>query len=174
MRVLGVAIFACVMAAAAQAADFPEAHLLLVDRHALRLADTHDDDTHFEAAAKPIYRALLLRHGANLILDARAAPAHWSGLDVTAEAIAAVKAPAAQKNDTAAAPASSVRLLVAEIPPAESSDTKFHETLEQIAAGQGATLVVDRRAVVMSAPRSTSRRWCDRRLRPTATRERCR
>ena len=149
MRIWGLALLALATSAAAQAADFPETHLLLIDRHTVRLADAYDDDAHFVATAGPIYRQLLARHNANLILDSSAAPAHWSGLDVTAEAVAAFQAGAP---DQKPAPASFVRMLFADVAPPDSSDPKFHETLEHVAAGRGATLVVDRKAVVVSAP----------------------
>ena len=150
MRIWGLTVLVLVTAAAAQAAEFPETHLLLVDRHTLRLADKQDDDAHFAATAKSVYRQLLARHGANLILDSSAAPAHWSGLDVTTEAVASLH-PAASEPTTVPTAAPFVRMLFADIAPSESSDPKFHETLEHIAAGQGATLVVDRKAVVISA-----------------------
>lgn len=149
MRIWALAIFALVAATAAQAAEFPETHLLLIDRHAVRLADARDDDAHFAATAAPIYRQLLAHHRANLILDSSAAPAHWSGLDVTTEAIAALQAEDKKPTD---APASFVRMLFVDLVPSDLSDPKFHETLEHIAAGKAATLVVDRKAVIMATP----------------------
>jgi Skp family chaperone for outer membrane proteins len=149
MRVWRLAIFALVAVARAQAADFPETHLLLVDRHAMRLSDARDDDVHFATVAAPIYKQLLARHSANLILDSSAAPVHWSGLDVTAEAIAALQA---GDQEPAGAPASFVRMVFADLAPSDLSDPKFHETLEHIAAGKAATLVVDRKAVIIATP----------------------
>lgn len=161
MRVWRIVLLALVLAqgAAAQVAEIPEAHLLLVDRGALKPSDPARDGARFEAAEKPIYHQLLANHGANLILDARAAPAHWSGLDVTGEAVAALHAavPEWSPQSSPAAPAapavaSSVRMLFADIATFDPFDARFHETLEHVAAGKGATLVVDKRAVVMGAP----------------------
>jgi len=162
MRACGVAIAAFVLAATSAAAEvvkIPEAHLLLVDRSVLKPADPMGGGPRFEGAEKTLYRELMARHGADLILDASAAPAHWSGLDVTGEAEAALHAAIPEWSPPPGAPASvaatkapAVRMLFAEVAPSDLSDDKFHETLEHIAAGQGATLVVDKKAVVMGAP----------------------
>lgn len=161
MRVWGVAILALFLAgrAAAQVAEIPEAHMLLVDRSALKPADAARDGARFEAAEKAIYHEIMAHHGANLILDASTAPIRWSGLDVTAEAEAALHVaipewspPSGTPASTTPAKASNVRMLFVEIAPSDQSDPKFHDTLEQIAAGQDATLVVDKRAVVLGAP----------------------
>ena len=161
MRVGGVAVLALCLAgsAMAQTAEIPEAHLLLVDRNALRPVDAERDGPRFDAAEKPILRGLMTRHSANLILDSNTAPTHWSGLDVTAEAEAALHAAIPEwspRSDapasTAPAKASPVRMLFAEMGPSELSERKFYETLEHLAAGRGATLVVNKKAVVLGAP----------------------
>jgi len=161
MRVRGAAVLALCLAgsAMAQTAEIPEAHLLLVDRNALRPTDAERDGARFEAIEKPIFRELMARHGANLILDSNLAPTHWSGLDVTAEAEAALHAaipewspPSGAPASTAPAKASPVRMLFAEMGSSELSERKFYETLEHLAAGRGATLVVNKKAVVLGAP----------------------
>ncbi|HTW35219.1 MAG TPA: OmpH family outer membrane protein [Rhizomicrobium sp.] len=161
MRVWGAAVLALCLAGSvmAQTAEIPEAHLLLVDRNALRPVDAERDGARFEAIEKPIFRELMARHGANLILDSNLAPTHWSGLDVTAEAEAALHAaipewspPSGAPASTAPAKASPVRMLFAEMGSSELSERKFYETLEHLAAGRGATLVVNKKAVVLGAP----------------------
>jgi Skp family chaperone for outer membrane proteins len=156
-----VAALALILAgrAAAQTAEIPEAHLLLVDRNALRPFDAERDGARFDAAEKTIFRELMTRHSANLILDSNIAPTHWSGLDVTAEAEAALHAAIPEwspRSDapasTAPAKASPVRMLFGEMGPSELSERKFYETLEHLAAGRGATLVVKKKAVVLGAP----------------------
>ena len=149
---------ACAQSAAAQVAEIPEAHVLLIDRAALMPADLVRDGARFDAAEKPIFHQLMARHRANLILDRSTAHAHWSGLDVTGEAETELHAaipewslpPEAPARPTASA--TPVRMLVVDVAPPDSSDAKFQQTLEQVAAGQGATLVVDRKAVVIGAP----------------------
>src|SRR5215469_1894751 len=81
---------ACAQSAAAQTAGIPEAHVLLIDRAALKPADPIRE--RFEAAEKPIFHQLMAQHRANLILDKSVAPAHWSGLDVTREMASALHA----------------------------------------------------------------------------------
>jgi Skp family chaperone for outer membrane proteins len=149
----------CAQSAAAEVAQIPEAHVLLIDRASLKPADPARDGARFDAAEKPIFHQLLAQHRANLILDKSVAPAHWSGLDVTREAEAALHAaipewsPPPQTTTTTAPAASAtpVRMLFVDSAALDSTDAKFEQTLEQVAAGQGATLVVDRKAVVIGA-----------------------
>ena len=160
MRILVAALLAIMLTAraAAQAVEIPETHLLLLDRGALKPADPARDSQRFEAAEKPIYHQLLASHKANLILDRSAAPAHWTGLDVTGEAVSALHAalpdwqPSVASEPVAVATASPVRMLFADIASYDPLDAKVRETLAHVAAGKGATLVVDKKAVVIGAP----------------------
>jgi hypothetical protein len=155
LAVLLLLTLAGAQSAAAEVAEIPEAHVLLIDRAALKPASIRDS-ARFEAVEKPIFHQLIEHHHANLILDKSVAPAHWSGLDVTREAETALHAaipewsPPPQTAMTAAPAASAtpVRMLFVDSAALDSADAKFEQTLEQVAAGQGATLVVDRKAVV--------------------------
>ena len=161
MRAWKFALLALVLSqsAVAQVVEIPETHLLLLDRRALKPADPARDGQRFEAAEKPIYRQLLESHKANLILDRSAAPAHWAGLDVTGEAVSALHAaipewspPSSAAEPDAVATASPVRMLFADLASFDPLDAKVSETLAHVAAGRGATLVVDKKAVVFGAP----------------------
>jgi Skp family chaperone for outer membrane proteins len=160
MRILVAALLAFMLTAraVAQAVEIPETHLLLLDRGALKPADPARDGQRFEVAEKPIYRQLLASHKANLILDRSAAPAHWTGLDVTGEAVSALHAavpdwaPSEASEPVAVVTASPVRMLFADIASYDPLDAKVRETLAHVAAGKGATLVLDKKAVVIGAP----------------------
>lgn len=156
-----------VEASGAQGAPIPEAHVLLLDRSALKPESPSPNDR-FDTASQSVEKRLMAHHGANLILDVSAAAKGATGIDVTAEAVTALSRALSEWHppQPAAAPpgkigsAPQARVLVVDMAYLSSSGSiasgNAHPILEKvldvISSSRGATLFLTRNVVVVGDP----------------------
>ncbi len=163
MRVWGFAALAIILAGSASARmpDVPEAHVLLLDRSLLK-SDTPALDNSFEISVHTIESQIMAQHQANLILDKSAFAEASDGVDVTAEAVEALKR--AVPGWTPQAPVPTKGAPSGPVPPAHlivvdstrlrsfGTDAERSHALDKLAASRHADFILRRDAVVIGLP----------------------